>query len=260
LRAKSIIGAALVLLGCTAIPAGAVTNQDGDLITTFDSALRPTTLPRGTPSPVAVRVAGDVRSAKGDVATLPQLRRITVAINHQGRLFSRGLPVCLAREIQPATEAGARAECGDSIIGRGHVVVQMRIPDQGPFLIHANLLAFNGSRKHGHRLILAQTYSSSPPGAFILTFRVHRRRGTFGTVLSAALPRAIRRWAFLTHFDMVLHRVYAYRGRQRSYVSAACSAPPGFDSALFPFAKAIYRFAGGQRLSMSTTATCHVAR
>lgn len=53
---------------------------------------------------------------------------------------------------------------------------------------------------------------------------------------------------------------------RRSYVSAACTAPAGFDSALFPFAKATDAFGTGQQLSitgqqlsMSVARTSHVA-
>jgi hypothetical protein len=253
------LGAAVVaLVLCAGIPALAVTNERGDVIATFDGGIHPTTLPRTTPSPVAVRIAGNVRSASKDPEALSQLRKITVAISRQGRLFDRGLPVCLARQIQPATEAGARAECGQAIVGKGRVVVQLRIRDQPPLTVHASLLAFNGPRRNGHRLILAQTYSRRPPGAFILTFQIRRQAGTFGTVLTATLPRAVRHWAYLTHFDMTLHRIYAYRGRRRSYASAACRAPAGFDSAVFPIAKATYGFAGRRQLSMAVTGTCHV--
>ncbi len=200
-----------------------------------------------------------MRSASGQGAELPQLRRITVAINRQGQLFDHGLAVCRARQIQPATEAAARRICGDAIVGHGAVDVQVRIPGQLPFAVHAQLLAFNGPRRHGQRLIIAHVYAGKPPGSFSLIFAISRRPGTFGTVLTTTLPPATRAWAYLTHFEMTLRRTYSYRGRRRSYVSAACSAPAGFRTAIYPFAKATYDFAGGPRLSISVAKTCRVA-
>ena len=135
----------------------------------------------------------------------------------------------------------------------------MRLQGQLPFTVRARLLAFNGPREDGRRLILAQVYAQDPPGSFILTFRVTRKAGTYGTVLSTTLPETTRGWAYLTHFDMTLHRTYTYRDKERSYISAACDAPSGFDRALFPLARATYTFATGQRLTMSEAATCHVA-
>lgn len=247
-----------VFLALGAGSARAVSNGEGDLVTRFDGDLSPATLPRATPVPVSVRVAGGVATTSGDPEALPQLQRITVGINRNGKLFDRGLPVCRAGQIQSASEAGARAACGGSIIGSGHVIVQVRIPGQSIFLVHARLLAFNGPRRDGRKLILAQAYGRDPPGAFILTFNVTRRSGTFGTVLSTTLPPPTRKWAYLTHFDMTLHRVYEYHGVRHSYVSAACAAPSGFSSVLFPFAKATYAFATGQRLTMSVARTCRV--
>jgi hypothetical protein len=250
---------AATLLLLTWAPAWAAKNGDGDLIVSFAGGLNPTRLPRTSPVPVAVRVAGGARTVSGNPESLPQLRRITVEINRNGQLFDRGLPICDGPEIQPSTEPEARRVCGGAIIGSGHVTLQARIASQPPFVVHAKLLAFNGPRRDGHRLILAQAYSHKPPGSFMLTFRVDRREGEYGTVLSTALPSRAHNWAYLTHFDMTLHRIYTYRGVRRSYVSAACGAPAGFKTAVFPFARATYGFANGQQLSLSETGTCRVA-
>jgi hypothetical protein len=254
----AVLGALLLAL-LVGVQAGAVPKRDGDLEITFDSDLHPSRLPRKTLAPISIRVAGNVRSASGHQDQVPQLRRITVAINRQGRLFDRGLPTCSVKSIQPATEAAARRVCGDSIVGDGHVRVQARIPGQLPFLVRARLLAFNGPRRDGRKQILAQAYARDPPGAFVLTFNVVRKPGReLGTILSTTLPPETERWAYLTHFDLTLHRTYSYRGKQRSYVSAACSAPTGFDVALFTLARATYQFAGGKRLSTSVAKTCRV--
>lgn len=258
MRSGRLLLASLALLLCAGVPAFAVPNQEGDLFVTFDGDLHPRTLPRETAVPVAVRVAGDVRSVSGNDDSLPQLRRIAVKINREGKLFDRGLPTCSVQTIQPSTEAAARRLCRGAIVGSGHVHVQVRIPGQPPFIVKARLLAFNGPRRNGDKLIFAQAYGLKPPGAFILTFRVSRRAGTFGTVLSTTLPRVARDWAYMTHFDMTLHRVYSYRGKRRSFISAACPAPPGFTSILFPFARATYRFDNGQRLTTGVARTCYI--
>jgi hypothetical protein len=241
---------------CAAIPARAELNQQGKLLVGFDGGIFPKTLPRHTPVPVAVRVAGDIRATEG--ATLPQLRTISVAINSSGRLYDKGIPTCRVAAIQPATEAAARSACPQAIIGAGHVTVLVHLDSQSAFEVHGNLLAFNGPRRRGRKLILAQVYSKDPLGAFVLTFEVERHEGLFGTVMSTTLPGTASGWAYLTHFDMTLERTYRYRGRLRSYVSASCAAPAGFPGALFPFAKATYGFDNGQRLTTSVTRTCKV--
>lgn len=249
--------AALALL--VTAPAWGVIRADGDLIVTFDGGLSPKRLPRHELAPVAVHVGGSFRTVSGDVENLPQLRQIVVAINRGGRLVDRGLPICTADQIDPSTEAHARAVCGDAIVGGGRVVVQARIPEQRPFYVHAHLLVFNGPRLNGQKQIYAEVYAPDPPGSFLLTFRVSRRPGTFGTVLSTTLPILSREWAYLTRFEMRLHRRYTYEGRRRSLVSASCAAPPGFRRATFPFALTTYSFANGQELSLSQSAICRVA-
>jgi hypothetical protein len=253
------IAATAALLGLAAAPSLAVVDVEGDLVGTFTADLSPNALPRKTPAPIAVRVAGNVRSRSGDSSRVPQLRRIRVEINRGGRLFDRGLPVCQASRIQPGKEEDARLACGDAIVGDGHVTVQVRIPGQLPFDVHARLLVFNGPRRGGHKLILAQAYAPDPPGSFIISFRVNRHSGLYGTVLSTTLPKPTRDWAYITHFDMTLHRVYTYRGQRRAYASASCPAPKGFHSIIFPFARATYRFTEGQRLVLEESAICRVA-
>ncbi len=255
----ALVGLALLCAGLPARSAlSASLAKDGDLIAFFEGGISPTALPRSQPAPIGVRVAGGIRSASGQEESLPQLRTIRVAINRRGVLFYRGLSVCDVAEIQPATEPAARRICGDSIVGSGHVAVQIHLPGQPPFPVTAPLLAFNGPRRHGQKLILAQVYSKQPPGAFVITFEVARRQGLFGTVMSTSLPPSAREWAYLTHFDMTLRRTWRYRGARRSFVSAACPAPAAFHSAIFPLARATYGFADGRRLTTSEAGRCTV--
>lgn len=246
----------IVLVLGLCIPAQAEVTEQGNLITTFQSELTPKTLPRDEPSPIAVSVAGDFKT-KGHTP-LPQLRTISVAINSAGELDATGLPTCRVASIQPATEGNARALCHKAIVGSGHVTVGVQLENQAPFSVNANLLAFNGPTEHGHKLILAQVYAKNPPGAFVLTFRLKHGPGLFGTVMSTTLPHSAQGWAYLSHFDMTLHRRWRYRGMAHSYVSAACAAPAGFPGAVFPFAKATYGFANGQRVRTTVVRSCRV--
>lgn len=258
MRAAGLILAAVAMVLCAGLPAAAEVNQDGDLVVAFDGAMSPTALPRKGTAPVSVRVAGDVRSASGDFDQLPQVRGISVAINRQGRLFDRGLPTCDIASVQPATERNARRECGDALVGSGHVRLRVRLPSQPPFDVSAKLLAFNGPRRDGRKLIFAQVYARKPPGTFVLPFRLSRRPGVFGTVMSTTLPSEARAWAYLTHFDMNLGRTYEWRGRRRAFVAAGCAAPPGFRSVEFPLAEAAFQFADGRSLGVSTRGRCTV--
>jgi hypothetical protein len=256
MRALAILIATALAFLCLCAGVSAELTQQGKLLVGFNGGLSPKTLPRDKPAPVAVKVEGDIKTTQG--APLPQLRTITVAINRAGRLYDKGLPTCNVDAIQPATEAEAQTLCHRSIVGSGHVSLQAHISGQHSFPVEGKLLAFNGPKKHGRKIVLAQVYSDDPPGAFVLTFTLKKQPGLFGTVMSTTLPAEAMGWAYLTHFDMTLDRSYRHKGVVHSYVSAACSAPAGFPGAVFPFAKAAFGFAGGQKLRTTVVRSCRV--
>lgn len=256
-RALKLCLLTAVALGALGAIAQAELTRKGDLIVSFQGEISPSELPRTQASPVSVRVAGDVKTTNG--LRLPQLRTISVAINRAGRLYDKGLPTCRVESIQPATEAVAQKRCADAIVGSGHVTLVVRLPSQGDYISRNNLLAFNGPRKGGKKLILAQIYSKNPPGAIILTFEVKHGKGLYGNVIETTLPEYAEGWAYLTQFEMTLGRTYSYRGKKRSYVSASCAAPAGFPGALFPFAKATYEFTGGETVTTKIMRHCKVA-
>jgi hypothetical protein len=250
------VAALLLALGAAAVARGEV-EQGGNLIVHFDGGISPHSLPRHNPAPVAVSVDASLSASDG-ADPPPQLRRISIAINREGKLFDRGLPTCRIRRIQPATIAAARRICGGAIVGNGHVRVRVQLPNQPPFTFKGPLLAFHAKRHRGKRRLLAQVYGRNPPSAFVLVFRIAKRRGAFGTLITTSLPKASRKWAYVTHFDMRLRRTYAYGGRRRSFLSAACAAPPGFPGAVYPFARASFEFAGGQRITSTLIRDCKV--
>jgi hypothetical protein len=229
-----------------------------NLVVSFDGGISPHALPRTKPAPVAVSIDTGFEATDG-ADPPPQLRQISISINRHGRLFDRGLPTCRIHEIQPATIAAARKICGGAIVGSGHVQLRVLLTNQAPFTFKGPLLVFNAERVGGHRRILAQVYGTRPPSAFVLTFKVlEHQGGTFGTTIRTSLPESAWKWAYLTRFDMRLHRMYTYEGRQHSYVSAACTAPPGFPGVVYPFARAKFEFAEGQQVTASLTRDCNV--
>jgi hypothetical protein len=259
LRLSGAIAAALlIVLGVAAIARGEVEQSD-NVIVSFDGGISPHALPRTTPAPVAVSVDTTFKAADG-ADPPPQLRQISIGINRDGKLFDRGLPTCRIREIQPATIAAARRICGGAIVGSGHVGVRVLLTNQPPFTFEGPLLVFNAERSGGHRRILAQVYGSRPPSAFVLTFKVLKEGGTFGTVIRTTLPQSAWKWAYVTHFDMRLRRTYTYRGQRHSYLSAACAAPAGFPGAVYPFARANFKFAEGQRVTSTLVRDCDVRK
>lgn len=255
-RGAAIAAALLLALGGATIARAEVERQ-GDVIVAFDGGISPRALPRNGVAPVAVTIDSSFKSAEG-ADPPPQLRTISIGINRRGRIFDRGLPTCRVRTIQPATIAAAKQICGGAIVGRGHVQVRIHLDNQPPFTFTGPMLVFHAKRSGGDRRLLAQVYGIKPPSAFVLTFRIVREPGEFGTVIKTSLPQSARDWAYVTQFDMKLRRTYTYKGQRHGYVNAGCAAPPGFPGAVYAFAQANFGFAGGEKVTSTLVRDCTV--
>ncbi len=257
-RARLFAAVALAALGVAGVAQAEVEKQ-GDLIVNFDGGITPRALPREGVAPVAVNVDSTFKSAEG-ADPPPQLRTISIGINHAGKIFDAGLPTCRVRRVQPATIRAAKRICGAAIVGSGHVQVRVHLANQPPFTFKGPLLVFHAKRHDGDRRLLAQVYGRKPPSAFVLNFKILDEPGTFGTVIQTSLPSVARRWAYVTHFDMRLRRIYSYHGQKHSFISAGCAAPDGFPGAVYPFAKANFGFAGGSHVESTLVRDCTVSK
>jgi hypothetical protein len=257
LRRVALAAAGLILALGAASAARAELTQEGNLLLSFDGGISPHALPRSALAPVAVSVDTTITTSDG-ADPPPQLQKIVIGINRGGKVFSNGLPTCKVRRIQPATIAAARKICGGAIVGRGHVAVRVHLEKQNPFTFKGQMLVFNAEPSGGRLRLLAQVYGNRPPSAFVLTFTVRKQSGTFGTMIRTNLPKSAQKWAYVTHFDMRLQRRFTYRGKRRSFISAGCAAPAGFPGTLFPFARGIFEFADGRRITSTLIRECKV--
>jgi len=192
-------------------------------------------------------------------STPPALRWISIGINRGGQIDTQGLPVCHRSQVDATSSRGALLACRSAVVGEGSYVAGTVFPEQASFPSSGHVVAFN-SIDDGHPAILAHVYGSRPvPTTRIFFFHIRRHRGTFGTTLTASLPPSINRYGYLKEISLDLFRVFRYRGRERSYLSAACAAPPGFHGAVFPFARAAMAFEDGRKLASTLTRGCQVS-
>jgi hypothetical protein len=254
--AAAAVLAALLLLGASLAHAELV--ERGNLFVKFDGGITPKALPRLAKAPISVRVDGTVRVLSGERP--PALRHISIAINRGGILDTRGLPTCRRSELEPATSQQALEACRPALVGEGRYVGALALPEQNRFPLQGRILAFNAV-VDGQRAILAHVYGSEPvPNSRIIVFHIRKEHGTFGTVFSAALPARLNRSGYLKKISLNLRRTFFYRGLKRSYLSAACAAPAGFSSAVFPFSRVSMAFADGRRLSSTLIRSCRVQK
>jgi hypothetical protein len=258
---RGLVGTVLLLLICALWMTGfaqAELSQKGQLFVRFDGGISPKALSRQVPEPIAARIEGTIRVPSGQDP--PSLSQIRIALNRGARLDSRGLPTCRAGQIATGTSSEALATCGSALIGSGGIVAQTDFPDQSPYLLRGNVTLFNGV-EHGRSVILAQIYQGSPaPITNIVTFEIHHSPGTFGTVITAALPPSLEHGGYLKSIFLNLQRTYVFHGQRRSYLSASCSAPAGFTVATFPFAQASMTFDDGRSLSSTLYRSCRVSK
>jgi hypothetical protein len=252
----SVLGAVLGLAlfgGLGAGPAQGERAQQGNLIVYLDGGLSPLKLPRDRLAPVAIHLAGGLRTADGGL--LPRVTRVELGLPEEGVLSTVGLPTCSQRQLRDTTSAEALQACRGALVGSGRLQADVLLPNQRPFTIDAHLLAFNG-RVRGRRAMILHSFARTPPTVAVVPFILTHRPGRFGLAMVADLPAAFGPWPRLAHFAMTLSRRYVYRGKSRSYISASCPIPPAYSAAIFSFARAGFRLAGGRQIGTGIARSC----
>lgn len=225
-------------------------SQSGGVRVSFSGKLAPRALPRHGSRPVVASVGSKIVPLGEGVP--PQLRRIEIAVNRNGRFAPGSLPVCHVAEIQPATTSAALAACRRSLVGEGSFAARVLLPEQAPFPSTGKVYAFNG-RWHGRPAILAHVYGTEPlPISYTLPFELVPQRGTFGTLLRASLPAVTGDSGYITALSLVFGR----GARARGFIRAGCPAPAGFRSIPFPFARVDFAFAGGRKVGATLVRSC----
>jgi DNA-binding beta-propeller fold protein YncE len=234
--------------------------QRGSLRVRVSGRLAPRSLPRDGQAPIAVTVGGEISTT--DHSDPPQLKTLRIELNRHGHLQSAGLPSCPYEEIQPASSARALAACRPALVGTGHFSAEISLAGQAePYPTRGRMLLFN-ARRGGRPLLYGQIYAARPfATSFVIVFKISRlQHGTYGTVLSAFLPRALGEWGNLTGIEMTLSRRYSDRGRPRSYLSAGCPVPSDVSRASFALARTSFGFPGARTLTSVLGASCRARR
>lgn len=254
LRLGAFFAALAALAGGAA--ARAEVTATHDTVISFDSRVFPRALPRTKSAPVGIRIEGHLKArSKREPAPLTA---IELGIQRAGRLSQRGLPVCDASRIDPASTAKALAVCPGAQIGHGHIKAQSTFPGQPHFNVDGRVTIFNGRLADGRPAILIHVFNPRPPTSFVFPLTITHPPGRYGTLLTANLK--LNRWSRITDFDLVLHRIFNYRGQRRSLLRASCPAPKGFSVGISPFVRATLRFGDGTKRDMKVVGSCKVAR
>jgi len=248
---------ALIAICAIAVFAQAATVQQGNLRLTVSGKLAPKKLPRDGVAPISVSVGGQI--ATTDQTLPPTLKKLRVELNRHGRLDYKGLATCNYGRIQPGSSSHALAGCRSSLVGEGTFSADITLSGQEPYPTQGKLLVFN-STKGGKPVLYGHIYAPHPfATSFVIIFKVSQlKKGTYGIVLDAPLPKAMKSWGRLTGLEMTLNRRFNYKGQSHSYISSGCPAPKGFPGTSFSLARTSFAFAGGTELSSVLLGECKV--
>lgn len=254
-RSAAVLAAALCLLGSPTLTSAEVT-QEGNLRVSFTGGIAPDALPRKGKAPVKARFGGEIKTIDGQAP--PQLRKISLAINRNGKFDFHGLPVCHYHQIHPASTDEAIKTCPGSVIGKGIFTAHVELPEQSPFPSAGSVTAFNGVL-HGRHVVFAHVFGTSPlPQSQVLVFDLGRTSGAFRTTLTSELPRVAADWGYVSGLSLTLSKVFRYKGKRRSLLTAGCPAPGGASVAAFNFARASFGFEDGRTLGVTMIRSCRV--
>jgi hypothetical protein len=228
--------------------------QEGNVIVALDGGVTPRDLPRSHRIPVAVHLGGRVLTS--DHSPLPRVNWLRLEMAWRGLLDTRGLPTCTVAQLSASTTQQSLLRCGGAQVGSGHLFAQIFVPNQPPFGVRAQLVAFNGRTKAGRKAVLVHAYVKEPPVSFVIPFAVHQQPGNFRTVLVTTIRRAVGPWPHVAGFDLKVARAFRYHGKRHSYLNASCPIPPFLTAGFLSFARATYALNDGRKLIVEAVRSC----
>ena len=230
------------LLAVSVGGANAALVKVGSLVLTADGGFQPQTLPANGFAPIDFKGHADVRDTKG--GSPPPLEEALIDFDREGRVDTRGLPVCRLGQVAHATTDGARSKCRGALVGTATVGA---IFDLAGIPIQARIPAslFNGPRRGGHINLIGHAYAGFPIGrTFAVEIPLEKRRGPYSYRARFDIPKFAG--GVFTHLDGKIGRRYEYKGKEHSFMSARCRTGVIHTHGRFIFADAERTIIDGQ--------------
>jgi hypothetical protein len=248
IAAASIFALALSLAICGLAIGERV--QLGNIVVDVGGGFHPTTLPKHSFAPISLSASGDVSTLDGSLP--PPAHTVDIDWDRNGRLTTQGLPQCNPSKIENTTTPGALAVCRRALVGVGFASGMVAFPDQAPFPASSKVLAFNGTPRGGHPVLLLHAYAYVPaPTTFVVPVDITKEHaGRYGYHSSLTAPVIAGGYGVITHFDIKLNRRYTFKGRNLTYLAARCA-----DGRLQ--ARGTVTFTDGSSLTGSVFRPCH---
>ncbi|HMC49881.1 MAG TPA: hypothetical protein VKH20_04490 [Solirubrobacterales bacterium] len=252
-RGLAVAGIALVATAGVATASKPVTVRGGNLTLTLNGDVFPVALPEGERAPITLKVSGGIDTNDGSQP--PALEKVVIDTAKDGYVNAKGLPACsMVKLIAQDTQAAERS-CPESIVGRGRTTVRLAFPESTPFSASGQVTAFNGGVKGRVTTLLIHAYVAVPsPTAVITTVKIKRvSNGPYGLRSVATIPAIAGGSGSLTRFNLTIHRLFNYHGKQQSYLEGECH----HDKQL---ARVVDIFADGTEISGRLVRPCKVRK
>jgi hypothetical protein len=218
------VGVALALVltaGGTALAKPHVIRA-GNLFLKDDGGIVPSRLPRHVQTPIAGRIDAAIGSTDGSHP--PAVETLKIDFDRSIRIDAKGLPACSESRLEARKTAEAKRVCSKAIVGSGAGEVEVAFPESRPFTAKGPIVLFNGGVRGATTLLLAHAYVAVPvPTAVVVAVRIRRiHDGHYGLRAVAEVPAIAGGAGSVTGFRIKIRRSFVYRGRRRSYLTAAC--------------------------------------
>jgi hypothetical protein len=232
--------APLVVLALAALTAAAVATpalggrQDVAIVKINGIVLRanggvvPRALPARRYAPIALRGYANIRGAGRRPP--PRLEHLTINFTRNSRVQTRGLAVCPPPWLEGKGTRAARRLCRRALVATGNVEARVDPPDVPPFPVRAPVTVFNAPPENGRPMLAFHSHVSLPvQSASIPATQTYvvvepllpSRRGGFK--VDVDVPEIANGYGSFTHGDLKIgKRVYRFRGRRHSFISARC--------------------------------------
>jgi hypothetical protein len=197
-------------------------------IQTITGRFSPKKLPKDKPAPISLFT--DVSATNpGNPYQLPNPTTLAkVDYDKNGRYYQKGLPTCDPNQFTVATTTQqAKDTCRDSRIGGGSAKVAVPTgPSTPPLYVDAVVTAFNGA----NRTLVLFSYNEQS-GAQTLVGKIAKAdpgsppTGAgpgYGITLTVPVPPLSGGTAVITEFNTKAKKIYRYKGKKRSLISARC--------------------------------------
>jgi hypothetical protein len=259
MKAKAMLATASVLalgVGGTALAASTgerpISVTEGNLTLTVQGGVTPKALPAKEKAPIEFHAEASLASLDG--SPLPALEQIVLDSSSNAGTDAIGLPACSYAKLEATSTAEAIKACPEAIVGRGKAVVEVAFPEQTPFDAPGPIVLFNGGVHGGTTTIYGHAYVDVPaPTAVVVTVEATKEhKGPYGLHTVATVPVIAGGAGAVKSFELTIHRLFTYRGKQHSFLEASCEG--GHFLAQVEFA-----LRDGEKLAGVVTRPCEVA-